>query len=114
MITLLIVVAYVTGWTALAVLASRKIAEHVPSCMNRERYSSFDSCAQTHIGPMGHYRGDGTVGRRELSVGCLVALVWPVLFLPAGVYVLATRKPTAKANALRVAELERELGYRRG
>lgn len=104
MITLLVLGAYILGWTGAAVIAMRSLADRMDSC----RSVAYDTCI--HFGP--HWRGDGEIGGREIWTGAVIALGWPVLWLPAVAYLLANRQPTPRAMQNRIAELEREAGIR--
>lgn len=103
MIAFLALTAYLIGWTVFAVVAMRALADRMESCDGAYAYC-------IHLGP--HWRGDGEIGGRETWTGAVVALLWPILWLPALAFMLANRRPTPRAMQNRIAELEREAGFR--
>jgi hypothetical protein len=100
--------AYLAGWFVGTVVGSRWLAQRKDEC---PRFTMIPGYSCGHIGG-GHWRGDGRVGYREMWSAMLPALVWPLALVPFAAYYAANYKPTPKAQAHRIAELEKELGIR--
>lgn len=106
MMTLLLAIpVYFFGWLVAAAIAMRALADRM-------------ECGRGYCGhgasliSSAHWKGDGSIGQREVIVGSWAALAWPVLWLPAAAYLIANRRPTPRAMQTRITELEREMGIR--
>lgn len=98
-----ITLAYLATVIAVAAGFMRWAANNLDRCPQ-----SYGYCKGSHVTTC--WRGDGTVGIREVWAGMLVGALWPVSLIPLAAYAIATHKPTPKANAAYIADLERRCG----
>ena len=106
MTALLIIGVYLAGWIVAASTGMRVLADRMPECTDRW------ACSHLTSGGWGHWRGDGSIGQREVTVGVVAAIGWPILWAPAVAYLIANRRRTPRALENHIAELEREAGIR--
>ena len=97
---------YVTGWLVAAVAGMRFLANRNGICARwRDRDRNY--CLTKHGADCWQETGDVTA--TVVASACGAAVLWPIVWLPALAYALATRRPTPAAMAARIRQLEQEV-----
>ena len=96
--------SYLIGWVVWGAFFMRQFAEKCV-CSTSHYHQEYGHSA------LGHWKGDGTVGKREIITGALTGAGWPVLLIPIISYGLATGVPTKRSflDPQLIKQLEKEL-----